>query len=75
MQGYRLHRLCLWSGTLTLMKVIPVKKGSVTFDTKLRQQKITSKAALFYGSETWIISKRDTPQPPPPKWRPHKRDF
>jgi hypothetical protein len=35
-----------------LMNVIPVKKGSVTFYTKLRKQKITSKAAAFYGSQT-----------------------
>jgi hypothetical protein len=32
----------------------------MTTETKLRIQKdITSKAALSYGSENWIISKRD----------------
>jgi len=33
----------------------------VTFDTKLRQQKVTSKAAVYYGSETRTINKIDPP--------------
>jgi len=67
MRGYRLHRLCLWSGILKLVKVVPVKRGSVTFDTKLRQQKITSKVALFCGSETRTINKREPTHPHPKK--------
>jgi hypothetical protein len=31
----------------------------MTIDTKLRIHNITSKAALCYGSEAWIINKRD----------------
>jgi hypothetical protein len=31
----------------------------MTIDTKLRIRNITSKAALCYGSEVWIINKRD----------------
>jgi hypothetical protein len=31
----------------------------MTTDTKLRLRNITSKASLCYGSENWIISKRD----------------
>jgi hypothetical protein len=34
----------------------------MTIDTKLRIHNITSKAALCYGSETWIINKRDAPK-------------
>jgi hypothetical protein len=30
-----------------------------TTDTKLRLHNITSKASLCYGSENWIINKRD----------------
>jgi hypothetical protein len=30
-----------------------------TIDTKLGKHNITSKAALCYGSEVWIINKRD----------------
>jgi hypothetical protein len=33
---------------------------SMTIDTKLRIHNITSKAALCYGSEVWIINKIDT---------------
>jgi hypothetical protein len=31
----------------------------MTIDTKLRIHNITSKAALCYRTETWIINKRD----------------
>jgi hypothetical protein len=31
----------------------------MTTDTKLRQHNATSKASLCYGSEDWIINKRD----------------
>jgi hypothetical protein len=31
----------------------------MTIDTKLQIHNITSKAALCYGSEVWIINKRD----------------
>jgi hypothetical protein len=31
----------------------------MTIDTKLRIYNIASKAALYYGSEAWIINKRD----------------
>jgi hypothetical protein len=31
----------------------------MTTDTKVRLHKITSKTALFYGSETWTIKNRD----------------
>jgi hypothetical protein len=31
----------------------------MTIDTKLRKHNITSKAALCYGSEVWIINKRN----------------
>jgi hypothetical protein len=31
----------------------------MTIDTKLRIHNTTSKAALWYGSEVWIINKRD----------------
>jgi hypothetical protein len=32
----------------------------MTTDTKLRLNNTTSKVALFYGSQTWTINKRDT---------------
>jgi hypothetical protein len=32
---------------------------NITIDTKLRIRNITFKAALCYGSEVWIINKRD----------------
>jgi hypothetical protein len=34
----------------------------VATDTELRLHNITSKASLCYGSENWIINKRDAPR-------------
>jgi hypothetical protein len=49
----------VWQETFAILGSTRHFGKQMTTDTKLQLRNITSKASLGYGSENWIINKRD----------------